>query len=353
MLLTLPATVQAQFNYSTDNGTIPGKPAVWSLFVKTGRLVEFALAAGLLPASAQSPTTLSVGAKTEAIHLWSRNKSVAAPWDWSSVARAPPPPHSRSNGKRRATGAQPRAWTFRRAAERWPSGQTRRRKPYKFPSWTMDCSNIPRRLNCACLNASDGVTIPSPTIQAVILDNEIPPTSGPVAAEAFDHPLPFPSSLTAVSSDGALLELDVESSRLLRFAADGTLTSFSQPIDLALTAIPERALLAAADNKAILSAEFSQANGSAQLGIVRLLLDGTVDPTFMPPVELETNQFQVLATLRDGGILLAEENIGVLRLLDNGSRDSNFVLKAYGYVDTAVELESRAILIRMTTGDWY
>ena len=76
-----------------------------------------------------------------------------------------------------------------------------------------------------------------------------------------------------------------------------------------------------ADGSVIVVGQFGIVNGTQRLNVARLLSDGTLDPTFNPPI-FSNGVSQILAIQPDGKILIFSNNL--FRLNIDGSVDSSF-----------------------------
>lgn len=110
-----------------------------------------------------------------------------------------------------------------------------------------------------------------------------------------------------------------------------------------------------ADGRVILGGDFDTVGGVDRNGVVRLLADGSVDPTFQPPGNLAL-KVSAVAPLLDCRLMVGETPAafnapvahGLIRLLTDGSLDPSFTAEGIltnGVVRLAVDGFSRAVAV--------
>lgn len=129
--------------------------------------------------------------------------------------------------------------------------------------------------------------------------------------------------------DGSLIAAFYQPAQIVKLKADGSLDSAWTIGNLAKISAPTtgpyvRDLLLQPDGKILVAGYFDSYNGSAQLSLVRLNSDGSLDPTFKPASEGVGLYLQSLALQPDGKILVANSLTTPARLLANGSLDPGF-----------------------------
>lgn len=128
-------------------------------------------------------------------------------------------------------------------------------------------------------------------------------------------------------------------------------------VGMAQTGIPFRtsvegwtqdAIVVQSDGKIIVGGEFWLVNGQPRTNLVRLLPDGSVDPSYAP---LGIGPVNCLAIQPDGQLLVAARGTnGLLRLTGNGSRDPEFKYDKSGNVDAIVLQPDGKILLQGIVG---
>ncbi len=138
-----------------------------------------------------------------------------------------------------------------------------------------------------------------------------------------------------------------------RLLADGTLDTAFAPAPVFRSSGTPRvyAVAVQSNGRVLIGGQFAAVGGLPRDGLARLNLDGTVDPSFVPPSNL-TNSDRVLALAvqPDGKILVAgsfnDSGVNIARLNADGSRDTTFAV-AGGFSGTvnALALQSDGKII--------
>lgn len=130
---------------------------------------------------------------------------------------------------------------------------------------------------------------------------------------------------------------------LVRLNADGSLDSTFIPSTYSTSPVRSEvsAIAVQPDGKILVAGSFAAINGTVCRSIVRLEANGAVDPTFIPPTELNALHIYTLALQPDGKILVGGDlqvfdgqNIynNFIRLNPNGARDTTFNANVRGVV---------------------
>src|SRR5262249_35259988 len=137
--------------------------------------------------------------------------------------------------------------------------------------------------------------------------------------------------------------------------ADATTSGFANPLSLQTGT---RTIVIQPDNKILLAGFFGAFGGQSFPGIVRLLPDGTVDPSFSPITlqfadgGIELGLWAKPAIQSDGGILIAGDftgvngtpDPGVARLNSDGTLDETF--NATGFIRFSPTRRIRGVVVQ-------